>query len=200
MQLKLCLDECNRVGLDLDKTDINCQAGELINKNLKFLLKSLSRHKHVDGTTENADDHVQSELLLGFTNDYLVKKRAFELSMKSVRSVLKEARREDSRQMLPEKGECELCGYDEKEHHFICEHPLMSELLQSAREGKRTPVIQQVMSACNAQTLVEVDSSEKKTQAAKLVVNKASQKAIATAKKTRTSNRRRAVDMKDETV
>ena len=130
---------------------------------LKGLLKNNTRAKKTDGTARDIKDHVGSELLVGFTFDWLVKHRAFEVDFFTAESVLLE-KHGDSSSIVPEPGECQMCGLDQKEHNFLCSHPLWSELVQTAAECKKTKKMQSLTSAFNAVAVAALAEPEKKTK------------------------------------
>ena len=110
---------------------MNCSQGELLNKILKALIHRASSHSHIDGTEVDISKHTGSECFRAYVHEFMVKEKAFVLDMHTHKladvyddDVEEETERKDTQRILPEIGDCKLCGLkkSERAHLLICEH------------------------------------------------------------------------------
>ena len=139
IQLTLLLLYCKNKA-SMDTTDMSCCQSELLNKLLKSLVRSLSSHEHVTGVEEDITKHTKSECFRAFIHEYVVKEKSIEVGMLKLMSVDDEeakSKRTDTQAILPGSDDCKLCGIevsiDNTAHDFICKHPLMEDLLLTAK-------------------------------------------------------------------
>ena len=154
VQLYLLKEHCHAIGDDLDTSDMSAAQLEVVNKVCKEACHRLSSHQHVTGTEQDKQKHVQSVCFRPFLHEWITKHLAFVHKMINIKWLTdekKRAARSDTQAILPEDHECELCGINLSRsgpgHAFICEHPLMKDLLLTRKSGKKEGLLAEVLSA-----------------------------------------------------
>ena len=163
VQLKLLKDYCDSIGDDLDTSDMSAHQLELVNKVCKSVMHKVSSHKHITGEEKDATKHVMSVCFRPFLHQWVTKHMAFVtgmLNLKWYAAEKKRAARNDTQRILPEgDDECSFCGiYIHRRpsavHGFICEHPLIQDLLEMRKTGQRHGQVRQLLSAQGVQDAI----------------------------------------------
>ena len=132
---------------------------------------------------------------LGFIHEYITKEVALQLGM-----VVEPAESKDQQLFMPKEHECSFCfinlEHDPSAHDFICKHPLLTDIKEMARTGRKTAKVLTILRSADTRSqLVPVAKApvQRKKLVDKDTVRKEANAARAPRKKKRVSEESESV-------